>query len=90
MERVRADFRRLNPGMVLMWRLGLGGAINFWPAGSGRILVLAHTGRRSGRHFLTPLNWAPVTGPSGDLEAVYCVAGFGPRTDWYRNVLATS
>ena len=30
----------------------------------------------------TPVNYAQVNGD------VYCTAGFGPRSDWYRNLLA--
>lgn len=81
-ERLRRAFRRLNRMMVFLWRLGLGGALNSWPTVGGRIMVLVHTGRRSGLRRCTPLNYAEV----GD--AVYCVAGFGAGTDWYRNVLA--
>ena len=44
-------------------------------------MVISHTGRRSGRVHRTPLNFAMV---DGDL---YCTAGFGPGSDWYRNLL---
>jgi deazaflavin-dependent oxidoreductase (nitroreductase family) len=75
-------FRRFNVLMLLMWRLGLGRPINANPRYVGRIMVLTHTGRRSGRRYRTPLNYVE----SG--EFVYCVAGFGRATDWYRNVRA--
>jgi len=78
---LRRLFRRFNTLMVLLWRLGLGPWLNAWPALTGRILVLVHSGRRSGRRYYTPLNYALVD------EEVYCVAGFGPAADWYRNVL---
>ncbi len=81
-RRLSAGFRYVNRAMVVLWRLGLGRWLNVWPAGSGRIMVLGHTGRRSGRRFWTPLNYAEVGG------AVYCTAGFGTGSDWYRNVLA--
>ena len=68
--------------MLLLWQLGLGPWINAWPAVGGRIMVLTHTGRRTGRRRQTPVNYAPI----GD--AVFCTAGFGPRSDWYRNLLA--
>ena len=55
-RRLSAGFRYVNRALVLMWRLGLGRWLNVWPAGSGRIMVLGHTGRRSGRRFWTPLN----------------------------------
>ena len=81
-QMLRRVFRRFNTLMVLFWRLGLGSWFNLWPALTGRILVLVHSGRKSGRRYYTPLNYALVD------EEVYCVAGFGPAADWYRNVLA--
>ena len=81
-ERVRQGFRKLNRGMLWMFRLGLQRWFQAWPRVTGRVLVLTHTGRRSGTRYHTPLNFAPV---DGDL---YLTAGFGPCTDWYRNVLA--
>jgi deazaflavin-dependent oxidoreductase (nitroreductase family) len=79
---LRGVFRRLNRGMVLMFRLGLEPWFMLWPAASGVVLVLVHTGRRTGRTRRTPLNYAIVDGD------VHCLAGFGPTSDWYRNVLA--
>jgi len=81
-ERWRRFFKRFNRFMLLMWRLGLGRWINAWPAVGGRIMVLGHTGRRSGLRRQTPVNYAQINGE------VYCTAGFGPRCDWYRNLLA--
>jgi deazaflavin-dependent oxidoreductase (nitroreductase family) len=69
--------------MVLLWRLGLGRLANVWPKGFGRLLVIEHTGRRSGSRYLTPVNYTTVR------DDLYCVAAFGDRTDWYRNLLAT-
>ncbi len=66
--------------MLLLWRLGLGRWVNAWPAVGGRIMVITHIGRRTGRRHQTPVNYSPA----GD--AVYCTAGFGPRCDWYRNL----
>ena len=80
--RLKGAFRYVNRFLVELWRLGLGRWVNVWPRGSGRILVLGHTGRRSGLRRWTPLNYAEVDG------AVYCTAGFGAESDWYRNVIA--
>lgn len=80
--RITSVFRRVNRAMVLFWRLGLGRWLNIWPRGSGRIMVISHRGRRSGTLYRTPLNYAEVDGD------VYCVAGFGRRSDWYRNARA--
>lgn len=79
---LRRSFRYVNRVMVMLWRLGLGRWINVWPSGSGRIMVITHLGRRSGRRFRTPLNYAEIDGD------IYCTAGFGSVSDWYRNVLA--
>jgi deazaflavin-dependent oxidoreductase (nitroreductase family) len=81
-DRLKAAFRVLNRCMLLAWRLGFGPALNVWPSVGGRIMVLGHTGRRSGLTRRTPLNYALIDGD------VLCTAGFGSRTDWYRNVIA--
>jgi deazaflavin-dependent oxidoreductase (nitroreductase family) len=66
--------------MLLMWRLGL----HQWGMSNpylGYIMVLTHTGRKSGLRRRTPVNFAEI---GGDL---YCLAGFGSAADWYRNLL---
>lgn len=67
--------------MILMWRLGMGKWINIWPAVIGRIMVIKHRGRKSGKEYLTPVNYAVVDGK------IYCTAGFGSISDWYKNML---
>ncbi len=81
MNTLRKVFHSMNRFMVLLWRLGLGKAINVWPAGFGRIMVIKHRGRKSGKEYLTPVNYAIVEGE------IYCTAGFGSISDWYRNML---
>jgi deazaflavin-dependent oxidoreductase (nitroreductase family) len=49
---------------------------------TGSWLLLRTTGRRTGRRREVALGYAILDG------AVYCSAGFGPRTRWYRNLLA--
>ena len=80
---LRRFFHALNRFMLLLWRLGLGPSLNFWPTGTGRYLVLCHTGRKSGQRRTTPLNYAIVAGD------VYLTAGFGAIADWYKNLQAT-
>jgi len=82
MEKLRRVFHAMNHFMVFMWKIGLGRFINCWPSVGGRILVIRHRGRKTGKEYLTPVNYALVEGK------VYCTAGFGAGTDWYRNVLA--
>ena len=80
-ERLQQFFKYLNRFMLLMWRLGFGSYMNR-PELSGRIMVLTHNGRKTGLRRQTPVNFAIVDGE------VYCVAGFGRGSDWYRNLLA--
>ena len=75
-------FRYFNRFMLAMWRLGLGSWVNLWPDVGGRIMVLTHIGRRTGIRRRTPVNYAIVDGE------IYCTAGFGQTSDWYRNVMA--
>ncbi len=82
MNTLRKIFHAMNHFMVFMWKIGLGKMINMWPAGFGRIMVIKHRGRKSGKEYLTPVNYALVDGD------IYCTAGFGPSCDWYRNLLA--
>lgn len=79
-EKLRQGFRLFNPYMILMWRLGLGRWLNAYPDVLGRYMVIVHTGRKSGLKRYTPVNYAEIDGD------VYCVAGFGAVSDWYRNV----
>jgi deazaflavin-dependent oxidoreductase (nitroreductase family) len=79
-EVLRQGFRQGNRAMVLGWRVGIGSFMNR-PWLSGQIMVITHTGRSSGRRYRTPVNYARF-GPD-----VYCIAGFGAGSDWYRNVL---
>lgn len=80
-ERLRRMFKIFNPFMLFLWRLGLGQYFNFWPQGTGQVMVLTHIGRKSGARRRTPLNFAIVEGE------IYCTAGFGGISDWYRNIL---
>jgi len=81
-QMLRQGFKQFNRFMLLIWRLGLGGWLNGWPEVSGQIMVLVHTGRKTGLRRYTPVNYALV---EGDL---FCTAGFGHISDWYRNIRA--
>lgn len=80
-ERMRQAFKSLNRFMVFMWKAHMGGLINIWPAVFGRIMVIKHVGRKSGLTRHAPVNYAKVDGE------IYCVAGFGSISDWYRNIM---
>jgi deazaflavin-dependent oxidoreductase (nitroreductase family) len=78
--RLRRLFRVLNRLMVILFRLGLGAWGNASKYG-GYIMVIKNTGRKSGLSRLTPVNYAIVN------DDVYCTAGFGEASDWYRNIM---
>ena len=73
-------------GVVNRWlvlpalRAGLGPLFSTPVAGS--LMILRTTGRSSGLRREAPLGYVILDG------AVYCCAGFGERTAWYRNLLA--
>jgi deazaflavin-dependent oxidoreductase (nitroreductase family) len=80
-EKLRRAFGSLNRYvMVPLFRLGLAPFIGS-PFG-GYIMVLKVIGRKTGKMRYTPVNYAIANGN------VYCLAGFGAISDWYRNLLA--
>ncbi len=79
---MRRVFKQFNHFMLLLWRLGLGPWFNLWPKVSGQVMVIVHTGRKTGLRRFTPVNFAELDGE------LYCCAGFGSVTDWYKNILA--
>ncbi|MFQ5399126.1 MAG: nitroreductase family deazaflavin-dependent oxidoreductase [Anaerolineae bacterium] len=81
-KKLRHGFKYLNKFMLLMWRLGLGSWLNAWPDVGGRIMVITHTGRKTGLRRRTPVNYAIVDGE------LYCTVGFGKVSHWYRNIQA--
>ncbi len=66
--------------MVPIFRLGLGQFLGT-PFG-GYIMVLKPLGRKSGKTYYTPVNYAIHHG------CVYCVSGGRRSSDWFRNLLA--
>jgi deazaflavin-dependent oxidoreductase (nitroreductase family) len=77
----RAAFRQLNRRfMVPLHHAGLGEWVGT-PIG-GYILLLRVRGRRTGVMRETPLSYLVAEG------SAWVMAGFGSRTDWYRNLLA--
>jgi deazaflavin-dependent oxidoreductase (nitroreductase family) len=79
-SQIKRIFKVVNKFMLLAWRLGFGPMINSWPEEVGRIMVMTHTGRKSGVKHQTPVNYTLFDGD------VYCTAM--PGADWYRNVKA--
>lgn len=68
--------------MVPLWRLGFGKILNMGPTAFGRYMVLVHHGRKTGKTYYTPVNFAEIGGD------IYCTAGYGGKSDWFRNITA--
>jgi deazaflavin-dependent oxidoreductase (nitroreductase family) len=79
-SQLRKIFKNFNRFMLLLWRLGLGSFGN-GNRYAGWIMVIKHTGRKSGLTRYAPVNYAMVGGD------IYCTAGFGTKADWYRNLM---
>lgn len=77
---MRGFFKFLNKYfMVPMFRLGLGPFMGN-PL-TGYIMVMKTVGRKSGKIRYAPVNYAIQEGK------IYCMAGYGQKCDWYRNLL---
>ncbi|MBC8505012.1 MAG: nitroreductase family deazaflavin-dependent oxidoreductase [Chloroflexi bacterium] len=66
--------------MVPLFRLGLGSFVGN-PI-TGYIMVVKTIGRKTGKGRYVPVNYAILDGN------IYCMAGFGKGTHWYRNLQA--
>lgn len=66
--------------MVPLFRLGLGAFVGN-PI-TGYIMVVKTIGRKTGKERYVPVNYAILDGN------IYCMAGFGKGTHWYRNLQA--
>ncbi|MCA9921310.1 MAG: nitroreductase family deazaflavin-dependent oxidoreductase [Anaerolineales bacterium] len=80
-DTLRQIFKRFNRFMLILWRFGLGSWGNGTQYG-GYIMVIKHIGRKTGLVRHTPVNYAEINGD------IYCTAGFGRISDWYRNMQA--
>ncbi len=80
LDRLRLIFKRFNVFMLFLWRVGMGRWMEVWPKVGGRIMVLVHTGRKTGLRRRTPVNFTRLG------EDIIIVAGFGAAADWYRNI----
>ena len=79
MVTLRILFKFLNRFfMVPLYRMGLAWLV--CNPVSGYIMVIKNLGRKSGKLYYAPTNYAIMDG------CVYCLAGFGPKTHWYRNL----
>jgi hypothetical protein len=86
---LRLVFKRFNRFMIGLFRLGLGWAVNIWPAVGGRIMVITHT---AGIIAAVGNNGLGGAGLAMDVKLLVCKFiwddGFGSISDWYRNILA--
>jgi deazaflavin-dependent oxidoreductase (nitroreductase family) len=64
---------------IWFYRVGLGGLLG------GRMLLLNHTGRKSGQ---ARQNVLEVVRRDEQADAYIVASGFGEKADWYKNVMA--
>ena len=63
---------------IWLYRLGLGGLLG------RRLVLVTHTGRRSGRPRQVVLE---VLGQERESGGFLVASGYGPRSQWFRNIL---
>ncbi len=80
-ESMRQFLKYMSRFHIMLWRLGLGPWLDVRPDWWSQIMVITHTGRKSGLKRQTAVNYALVDGE------IYCLAGFGSGSDWYLNLL---
>ena len=77
----RAGWRRtVLRAPIALYRAGLGGLLGH------RLVLLAHTGRKSGLPRQVVLE---VVGRGEETGSYVIASGYGERSQWYRNILAT-
>ena len=80
-QKMRSIFKFINVlFMIPLFRFGLGSFVGN-PI-TGYIMVMKTIGRKTGKKRYVPLNYAILGGN------IYCMAGFGKDTHWYRNLQA--
>lgn len=79
-DQLRQSFARLNPHVLRLWRAHLGWTMSLVPPLSGKVMVVGHTGRRTGLRRHTPLTYAVIDGD------VWCTTH--EAAQWLRNVEA--
>lgn len=62
---------------VLVWRSGLAGLL------SNYIVMMAHTGRKSGKTRYTPIEYH-----RDDTGRIYVLSAWGEKAQWYKNVMS--
>jgi deazaflavin-dependent oxidoreductase (nitroreductase family) len=72
--------RKVLRAPIALYRLGLGGLLG------RRLVLLTHTGRKSGLPRQVVLE---VVGRGDDPGSYVIASGYGDRSQWYRNIVAT-
>jgi deazaflavin-dependent oxidoreductase (nitroreductase family) len=82
MKRPSSGFTRwMFRAPIWLYRIGLGGLM------TGRMVLLNHVGRKSGKMRQTVVEVARYDKAT---DTVYVASGWGVKSDWYRNLLANS
>jgi len=65
-----------NRAAIIMWKLGMEKLLNAWPAVLGKMMVIKHTDRLSGKDLYTPVNYIEENG------TIYCTSFIDRYNDW--------
>lgn len=65
-----------NRAAVLMWKLGMSKLLNAWPAVLGKMMVVKHTDRLTGKDLYTPVNYVEENG------TIFCTSFIDRYNDW--------
>ncbi len=79
-QRLSANFKVVNRYVLVLWRMRLGWCMNICPPLLGRVLLISHTGRKTGLVRQTPVNYRIIDG------SVWLMAL--PEAAWWRNIQA--
>lgn len=79
-QQLATNFKVVNKYVLWLWRLHLGWCMSACPPLLGRVMLISHTGRKSGIVRQTPVNYRVID------RSVWLMAM--PEAAWWRNVQA--
>ncbi|HET9655495.1 MAG TPA: nitroreductase/quinone reductase family protein [Kineosporiaceae bacterium] len=79
-QKLSSTFKVVNRYVLVLWRLRLGWCMSICPPLLGRVMLISHTGRKSGIVRQTPVNYRMIDG------SVWLMAL--PAAAWWRNLQA--
>jgi deazaflavin-dependent oxidoreductase (nitroreductase family) len=79
-RQLSTNFKVVNRYVLMLWRMHLGWCMNICPPLLGRVMLISHTGRKTGLIRQTPVNYRVIDG------RIWLIAL--PDAAWWRNLQA--